>query len=530
VVAFSGRNIFRKAIKQIGQRAAGMDTLIAVGTGSAFFISIIVTLFPRLVENTLLNGLVYFETAAVVITLVLTGKYLEERAKKSSTRAMNSLLLDQPKEVEIIRDGFTTSMSSMDITSGDLVIIKAGQSFPIDGIIHEGTAFIDESSMTGEPILISKSEGDKVISGTINTDGRLIIRADKVGADTVLNRIIELVEKAQSNKAPIELLADRISRYFVPIVIAIALLTGISWFLVGGEQRLILALTTSISVLVISCPCALGLATPTAMTVALGRAASNGILVKDGGQLQQASSVHHLVFDKTGTLTKGRPVVKNVKWFVEEKKQKQFAALLYCMEDFSSHPLAEAVIQHFNYIDETDKNIDLESFQEIAGSGSIAKYLGKEYRLGHPRLMKPELFNSIQESKESGTYLSDDEKLICELTFEDEVKDKSAGLISDLKELGIELHILSGDQQRNVTELANSLGVNTAKGDLLPNQKLDYLKSLKASGKLVAMVGDGINDGPALAEADVSIALGDGSDLALEYAGISLLGGKIEKT
>jgi len=523
VIFYSGSHFFSKAFKQLKQGYTSMDTLVALGSGSAFLLSTYVVLFPSIVAGSVLEGKLYFETAGVVITLVLLGKFLEDKATSRSASAMNKLLLDQPKEVTVLRNGREEVLSVLDIDTGDLIVVKAGQNFPIDGTIQEGIAYVDESKMTGESLPKSKSIGDTVLSGTLNKDGRLVVRADQVGKDTVLQRIIEMVEDAQSQKAPVELLADRISRVFVPLVIVIAVLTGIIWYTIGGDNQWVMTLTTTLSVLVIACPCALGLATPTAMTVGLGKAAGNGILVKDGTQLQNMSKVKHMILDKTGTITNDKIEVAAIQWYGGSEDKEFYESLLFQMEEYSSHPLAQAVM---DYIGETEKNLDFEAYKEEAGLGIRASIDGKNYYLGNLELI-PEQVRPLKAT--AGTYLSDDKQLLAQLHFKDEIKAGIAQVITELKGLGLKLHVVSGDEDKKVRDMADQLGIDHALGGVLPHEKLEYIQSLKSQGHLVAMVGDGINDGPALAEADVSIAMGNGSDLALEYAGISLLNGDLSR-
>ena len=517
---------------------ANMDTLIGIGTVAAFLYSFTVSAFEDVLRPFINVDYQYYDVTIVVITFIALGKYLEARSKIKTGDAIEKLLNLQAKTALVIRNGNEIEISVNDVKHGDLIVVKPGAKIPVDGTITEGSSFIDESMVTGEPMPSQKKIGDSVVSGTINTSGSFIFKATKVGSETLLAQIIKMVEDAQGSKAPIQALADKISAVFVPIVLVIAFLTLGVWLIVGSQyigfaQALSFGLVSFVGVLVIACPCALGLATPTAIIVGVGKGAKEGILIKDAATLEKLHKVNTVVVDKTGTLTRGKPTlvdIQNLSTF----KNEEFVSILASLEKKSEHPIAHAIV---NYAEE--KNISISSildFEGIQGKGLKGKVNNTEYFVGNVRLIN-DLDISFDTSKleeftaqgKTPVIFATKEKVLGFVMVADEIKEESIHAIKDLHALGIKVVMLTGDDEKAARYIGSLVGIDDVVAQVLPQDKLTKIKELQLQGNIVAMAGDGVNDAPALAQADVGIAMGTGTDVAIESAGITLLGGDISK-
>lgn len=507
-----GAPFYIGAYKSLRSGSANMDVLVALGTSAAYFYSVAEMLIHPAMPN------LYFETSAVLITLVLLGKVLEDRAKQQTTGAIKSLLSLQATDAVVLEQGVERTVPMDQIQTGMQLVVKPGQKIPVDGMIVSGDAYLDESMLTGEPLPVHKTNNDTVIGGTLNTNGHLVIEATKVGQETMLANIIRVVEQAQTEKAPIQRQADRISGVFVPIVVAIALLTlAIWWWTTGSFAE---AIRPAIAVLVIACPCALGLATPTSIMVGTGKGAEHGVLFKGGAQLESLQHVDAVVFDKTGTLTVGRPVV--VKTFGQEEAL-DFAAAL---EKKSEHPLAHAITE------ERDVVFDIDRFTVDAGRGVSGVIVGRDVIVGSARMMRERNLPLPDWSAAGATfvYVAVDQEIKAGYAIRDELKPTTKQVIQELQQTKA-VYLLTGDRREVADQLAVELGIPQDHffADVLPVEKADHVKALQATGRRVAMVGDGINDAPALATADVGIALGSGTDVALEAADVTLLGHDLQQ-
>lgn len=530
VLFYFGRSFFINAIKQLRHGMVSMDTLVALSTGIAFIFSFFNTVFP---EFLLLNGFephVYYEAAVVIITFILLGKTLEEKAKSKTGSAIKSLMGLQPNEVTQLLNGDHVKTALKEIVPGNVILAKPGEKIALDGKVIDGSSFVDESMISGEPIAVEKTVGSQVFAGTINQKGSLTIEVEKVGKSTVLGQIIEVVKKAQGSKAPVQKLVDKISSIFVPMVIGIAILTFALWMLLGGEDTSVQALIAAISVLVIACPCALGLATPTALMVGMGKAAQHHILIKDAESLELAHQVNAIAFDKTGTLTIGQPKVTRIEWLNEEAKKQ--SELLVAIEKHSEHPLAEAIVSAFE--GELSGEISAKDFQSITAAGVSANYLGQAFYIGNRNLLNQhevqvdsrleQKAKDWQNEAKTVVWFADSEKALAVLGIEDPVKEESVSAIKKLHDQGIETYLLTGDNRQTALHVGEHLGIQNVKAELLPSEKSAFIKRLQSKGKKVAMVGDGINDSEALAIADVSMAIGKGTDIAMDVAQITLIG------
>ena len=519
-------------------RVANMDTLIGIGTSVAYTYSIIITLIPSLGTLLRVSEYTYFDVTIVVIGFITFGKYLEARSKKKTGDAIEKLLGLQAKTAVVIRDGKEIEVQIGEVIHGDKIIVKPGSKIPVDGHIVEGSSFVDESMVTGEPIPIEKKIGDSVVAGTINTNGTFVFEATKVGKETLLSQIIRMVEEAQGSKAPIEALADRISGIFVPIVLIIAFTSLITWLTVGSQylgfsQALSLGILSFVSVLVIACPCALGLATPTAIIVGVGKGARNGILIKDAATLEHLYKADTVIVDKTGTITIGKPTVVDIK-NSSNMSDHEFMGIIATLESKSEHPIAHAITSYAK-----DNNIQsktISEFSAIEGKGVKGKIGGKEYFVGNVKLIK-ELGVAL-DLKQLDQYTSQGKTPVLMATKDmflgfvmvaDEVKKESKDAIRDLHKLGIKVIMLTGDDEKAAKYIASQVGIDEVVAHVLPQDKLTKIKELQDQGKIVAMAGDGVNDAPALAQANVGIAMGTGTDVAIESAGITLLHGDISK-
>ncbi|MFY0672496.1 MAG: heavy metal translocating P-type ATPase [Bacteroidia bacterium] len=529
-MAFPGSMFYVNAVKRLRFRQTNMDTLVALSTAIAFVYSVLNTVYPQLIEGYGLKASVYYESAAVIIAFILLGKFFEERAKNQSGKAIQGLMSLQPKEVTAIVNGEEKRIPITDVKEFDRLVVKAGDRFPVDGIIAKGNTLVDESMISGEPEPIEKQKKDKVFSGTLNQSGLVTILAQKVGEETVLAQIIDAVKKAQGSKAPAQKKADKIASIFVPTVIAIAIVTVALWLIIGGMAYLPQAINSAVAVLVIACPCALGLATPTALMVGMGRAAQNGILIKDATQLERAGSIDKIVFDKTGTLTQSQPRV--IESYILRDN------LLYvvkALEEQSQHPLAAAITSFLDKADVDSNGVEFETHETVKGQGVKGMLNGQRYFVGKPEWVLTNagfiaaskfLPNDFPQNT-TLVYAAKQDEFIGAFAIDDELKPESKNAVDLLRQLGIEAHILTGDRKENAQKVATQLGIQKVKAGVLPSEKGDYIKELSSQSSVVAMAGDGINDAEALALADVSFAMSKGTDIAMDVAGITLMHGKL---
>lgn len=525
VIFWFGKDFFINAWKQAKNRSANMDTLVALSTGVAYIFSVFNALVPEFWHTRGLHPHVYFESAAVVVSFILLGKLLEEKAKGNTATAIKKLMGLQPKTLTIIRGEQSMEIPLEQVQKGDLVLVKPGEKIPVDGQVSDGNSYVDESMLTGEPVPVFKEKESNVFAGTINQQGSLKFRAQKVGAETLLSQIIKSVQEAQGSKAPVQKLADRIAAIFVPVVMVIALISLIIWFLLGGNNGLSYGIMSFVTVLVIACPCALGLATPTAIMVGIGKAAQKGILVKDAESLEIAKKIDAVVLDKTGTITSGHPDVQKI--FSETESS---LPLLLGLEKQSAHPLAQAVVQ---YLEVLYKPLQPEQVENIPGKGIKAQFQNKTWYAGNLKLLEQNgvfpdekfLTKATEWENESHTliWFSDSEKVQAILALSDTIKPDSVDAVNKLKSAGITVHMLTGDNARSAKKIADECGITDFESEVLPEQKSAYVKKLQQEGKTVAMIGDGINDSAALAQADLGIAMGKGSDIAMDVARMTLL-------
>jgi Cu+-exporting ATPase len=518
---YVGSQFYAGTFKALRNGRANMDTLIALGTSAAYLYSLLVLL-------NVFNGAVYFDSAALIISIILLGRWFEARAKGRTSAAIKKLIGLQPKTANVILNGQETQILIDEVEVGNIVVVRPGEKIPVDGVVIEGSSTVDEAMLTGESIPVEKSKGGKVFGATINKNGYFKFEASKVGKDTALAQIIHLVEQAQGSKAPIQRLADSVAGIFVPTVMGIALVTFLIWFFIAG-QTFIFALTSFIAVLVIACPCALGLATPTAIMVGTGKGAQNGILIKSAGALERAYRVQTIVFDKTGTLTKGKPVATDI-ISSEGYKNSEVLRLAASVEEGSEHPLAAAIVEAA--VKEQSKLSSPEAFEALSGKGVIARIENKEVLLGN-RLLMQDSNVSIQSFEETINRLENDGKTVVLIAVEkslagiiavaDTLKDQAADAVAQLQKLGIKTVMITGDNKRTAMAIAGKAGISNVLAEVLPEDKAKEVKKLQESGQITAMVGDGINDAPALAQADIGIALGSGTDVAVETGDIVLV-------
>ncbi len=517
---------------------ANMDTLIGIGTSVAYVYSSLIFLIPALVSLLRIPDYTYFDVTIVVIGFITLGKYLEAKSKMKTGEAIEKLLNLQAKTALVVRDGKEMEVSVNEVVHGDVIIVKPGAKIPVDGVITEGVSFVDESMVTGEPMPVQKKIGDSVVSGTMNTRGSFTFKATKVGSETLLAQIIKMVEEAQGSKAPIQALVDKISSVLVPAVLVFALITLMSWLIIGSQyvgfpQALSFGLVSFVGVLIIACPCALGLATPTAIIVGVGKGAKEGILIKDAATLEKLHRVNTVVVDKTGTITKGRPTLVDIQ-NLSDLGDDDLVSIIASLEKKSEHPIAYAVV---NYAQEKKLTIkDVSSFEGIQGKGLKGSIKGLEYFVGNTKLMKDlgVVFDTskIEQFTAQGktpVILATKEKVLGFVMVADEIKQESKQAVVDLHELGIKVIMLTGDDEKAAQYMASLVGIDEVIAHVLPQDKLVKIKELQSQGRIVAMAGDGVNDAPALAQADVGIAMGTGTDVAIESAGITLLGGDISK-
>lgn len=517
---------------------ANMDTLIGIGTVAAYLYSFTITAFEDVLRPFINVDHTYYDVTIVVITFIALGKYLEARSKIKTGDAIEKLLNLQAKTALVMREGKEVEIAIIEVKRGDLIIVKPGAKIPVDGVITEGSSYIDESMVTGEPMPSQKNIGDSVVAGTINTSGSFTFKATKVGSETLLAQIIKMVEEAQGSKAPIQALADKISSVFVPIVLVIALLSLGAWLLfgtgiLGFSQALSYGLVSFVGVLVIACPCALGLATPTAIIVGVGKGAKEGILIKDAATLEKLHKVDTVVVDKTGTITKGKPTLVDIV-NLSNQKNEELISVLASLEKKSEHPIAQAIV---NYAQEKSIAVsDISNFESIQGKGLKGSINGTEYFVGNAKLITdlnisfdPTLISKFTSQGKTPVILATKENVLGFVMVADEIKAESIEAVKNLHALGIKVVMLTGDDEKTAKYIGSLVGIDDVVAHVLPQDKLAKIKELQTQGRIVAMAGDGVNDAPALAQADVGIAMGTGTDVAIESAGITLLGGDISK-
>ncbi|MGJ1268657.1 heavy metal translocating P-type ATPase [Sphingobacterium spiritivorum] len=533
VVIWYGKDFFKNAWKQARHRSANMDTLVALGAGIAYVFSVFNTVYPSFWTDRGIHGHVYFEAAAVIVTFILLGRLLEEKAKGNTSSAIKKLMGLQPKNVTIIREnGEQQIIPIANVQVGDLLMVKPGEQVAVDGLVISGQSYVDESMLSGEPVPVSKHENEPVFAGTINQKGSFQFKAEKVGSETMLAQIIRMVQEAQGSKAPVQKLVDKIAGIFVPIVITIAIIAFITWILVGGDNGFSQGLIALATVLVIACPCALGLATPTAIMVGIGKGAEKGILIKDAVSLELAKKVTAVVLDKTGTITEGKPVVTDSIWYTGDQDTRQ---VLLSIEKQSEHPLADAVVKHLA----DSSTLVISDFDSLTGKGAKASYQGTIYYVGNRKLMQEQEIHipvDVAEtadkwSNESKTviWFSDEQHVLGLFAIADQIKETSIQAIQELKQAGIAVYMLTGDNEATAKAIAAATAITAYKAEVLPHEKAEFVKQLQQQGKVVAMVGDGINDSTALAQADVSIAMGKGSDIAMDVAKMTIISSDLTK-
>ena len=532
IIFISGKRFYSSFWKNLKHLSFEMNSLVAIGTASAYGYSVFVTLFPNEISN---HGQlhVYYETAAVIITLILFGKILEHRSKRKTNEAIKKLIELKPKVTTIIVDGIEKQISINELKLGDVVKIKPGESIPADGIVISGETTINESMISGESIPVDKKINSKVIGGTINLTGSFQFRVTATGDNSILGQIIKLVETAQASKPPIQKLVDKVASIFVPAVMIIAIITFLFWMILGSENTFTNALTNFIAVLIVACPCALGLATPTAIIVSTGLAAQNGILIRNGESLEVAQKISTIIFDKTGTLTEGNPIVKNI--FNYDYDVNELLKLVASLEKNSEHPIAKAIVKYAQ-----EKNIEMlqpDYFKNLSGFGIVGSVENKNLVIGNLNLMKEfsiklnldkttNEFND--ENSNSVIYVAIENDLKGIIQIEDKIKDSSLEAINKLKNLQIKTVMITGDNKNSAQKIANEIKIDEFKAEVLPDQKSEIVKQYQSKNEIVAMVGDGINDSPALAQADISFAIGTGTDIAIESSQITLVSGNLK--
>ena len=522
VVFGAGAEFFAGAWRQARHGSSNMDTLVALSTGIAYLFSLFNALWPEFWTSRGMSAHVYYDSVCGVITFILLGRLLEERAKRSTAAALRSLAGLRPaRTLVVLPDGTTAERAIAAVVPGDTLVVRPGERVAVDGTVTEGESYVDECMMSGEPVPVRKAAGDKVFAGTMNQQGSFRFRAEKVGDATMLARIIELVRDAQNSKAPVQRLVDRVAAVFVPVVIGLSVLTFVLWALLDGSDGLTRGLQAAVTVLVIACPCALGLATPTALMVGMGRAAQRGILVRDAESLETACRIDTVVLDKTGTLTEGRPSVVAMEWTDGEAEA---APVLRALEERSAHPLAGAVVRWLDGRGVTQGAEGLTDFADHAGLGVSARLNGHVYRAGSTAYMAASGVPCAgREGTDTVVCFAEDERLLAVVRIADRIKPTSRRAVEEMRRAGIEVHLLTGDGAATAGAVAREAGIDHWQAGVMPEQKAEYVESLRRRGRRVAMAGDGVNDSAALARADLSIAMGSGSDVAMDVAQMTIV-------
>ena len=529
IMIFFGRSFYVNGVRHALKGKANMDTLVALSTSIAFLFSLFNTLCPGFWLGKGLEPHVYYEASGVIIAFVLLGKLMEERAKNSTSSAIKGLMGLQPKTARLVTDGREEEVPISNLQVGNVVSVRPGEKIPVDGTLLQGSSSVDESMLSGEPIPVEKNAGDRVLAGTINQKGAFTMEATSVGGTTVLAQIVQMVQSAQGSKAPVQRIVDKISGIFVPVVVLLSFLTFVCWLVIGGESYFSYALLSAVSVLVIACPCALGLATPTALMVGMGKGAEQHILIKDAFALENLCKVDTVVLDKTGTLTEGVPVVTDSYWISDDNIR--YLDVLYTAEQKSVHPFASAILC---WLEESGAKVcEAENFESLTGRGvriqveGVTYWVGSQglldiFQAGIPEKVRKQI-GQWQEDGQSVVFYGQETRLLAVLAISDRIKPTSAEAVKELKKQGIEVHLLTGDGVRTAERVAATLDIGYYKAEVMPNDKEEYIISLQQQGKKVAMVGDGINDSQALARADVSIAMGKGTDIAMDVAMVTLI-------
>lgn len=532
VVFGLGREFYINAWRQLKHGTSNMDTLVAVSTGIAYTFSVFNLLFPNFWLSRGIEPHIYFEAASVIIAFILLGRLLEERAKQNTSTAIKKLIGLQPKTVTIIVDSDERTVPITAVQKGDTILVKPGERIAVDGMVVTGESYVDESMLNGEPVPMHKQSGEKVFAGTINQKGTFRFIADKIGSDTMLAQIIRMVQDAQGSKAPVQKLVDRIARFFVPAIISISIIAFVAWIFLAPTNGFTNGLLAMVTVLIIACPCALGLATPTAIMVGIGKGAEKGILIKDAQSLEIAQKIDTIILDKTGTITAGHPIVVESLW---ENGFEHSRKILYSLEKLSEHPLSDAVVNTL----QNEKEISIDKFENVPGKGVKGVVGSQTYYAGNLSLLNDnhiaiashlqELANKWTQEAKTLVWFADSTQAIAAIALTDEIKQTSAQAISQLQEMGVEVYMLTGDNAISAQAISRKVGINHYKAGVLPNEKAQFIKELQANGKKVGMVGDGINDSAALAQADLSIAMGQGSDIAVDTAMATILSSDLLK-
>ncbi len=527
---WAGWQFYKSGLASLRYRTANMDTLVAIGTSVAFGYSVVVTVLPQAIMDLGIEAMPYFDVSSIIVGLILLGRFLEARAKQGTSEAIKKLIGLQPKMARLVRDGREFDIPAEEVVIGDVIRVRPGEKIPVDGVIIEGDSSVDESMVTGESMPADKAPGDIIIGATFNKSGTFTFRATKVGSETMLAQIIKLVQDAQGSKAPIQRLADTVASYFVPIVIMLAIATFVLWYGLGPNPALLFAILNMVTVLIIACPCAMGLATPTAIMVGTGKGAMSGILIKDAESLETAHKINAVIFDKTGTLTKGKPEVTDVMAIAADKSEADILQIAGSLERGSEHSLAESIVAEAE-----NRKVNLEavqSFKALPGRGVEGLWQGAKISFGNRKLMKEEEIDimkvdsritDLEDQGKTVMILGGSGNVIGLIAVADTIKDSSYEGVRQLQELGIEVTMITGDNKRTAGAIAGKLGIKNVLAEVLPDQKEAEVRKMQAANKKVAMVGDGINDAPALAAADVGIAMGTGTDVAIEAADITLI-------
>ena len=532
VVFGLGREFYINAWRQLKHGTSNMDTLVAVSTGIAYTFSVFNLLFPDFWLSRGIEPHIYFEAASVIIAFILLGRLLEERAKQNTSTAIKKLIGLQPKTVTIIVDSDERTVPITAVQKGDTILVKPGERIAVDGMVVTGESYVDESMLNGEPVPLHKQSGEKVFAGTINQKGTFRFIADKIGSDTMLAQIIRMVQDAQGSKAPVQKLVDRIARFFVPAIISISIIAFVAWIFLAPTNGFTNGLLAMVTVLIIACPCALGLATPTSIMVGIGKGAEKGILIKDAQSLEIAQKIDTIILDKTGTITAGHPIVVESLW---ENGFEHSRKILYSLEKLSEHPLSDAVVNTL----QNEKEISIDKFENVPGKGVKGVVGSQTYYVGNLSLLNDnhitiashlqELANKWTQKAKTLVWFADSTQAIAAIALTDEIKQTSAEAISQLQKMGVEVYMLTGDNAISAQAISRKVGINHYKAGVLPNEKAQFIKELQANGKTVGMVGDGINDSAALAQADLSIAMGQGSDIAVDTAMATILSSDLLK-